>query len=813
MRAIDKLKQLLHFAGNGGVWRCNWQSGLLPRIFVFTMVLIILAALTITASYLFCLKPELVTYQSYSRAFFDRNDALMRMTLAADQRYRIYTPIDEVSNTFRDASILYEDKNFYSHAGVDLPAIIRAFWSTYVSRERRIGASTITMQVARLRWRIDTTRISGKLRQIIRALQLTRHYGKNQILEAYFNLASYGRNIEGVGAASLIYFNKPASALSLPEALALAVIPQNPNRRNPSVEKGRLALYAARSHLYQRWLQDHPEDAFQSAFMTMPLAVRPPEALPFIAPHFVDQLNASLPWLESGIIKTSIDKNQQKLAEKVLSAYVQRRKSERINNAAAMLLNYKTMEVEALVGSADFFDQKINGQVNGVSAKRSPGSALKPFVYALALDQGVIHPMTMLKDSKKRFGGFTPENYDQQFLGPVFARDALITSRNVPAVDLQSQLPGMSFYQFLKKAQVSGLKEEAHYGLALALGGGELTMQEIVRLYAMLANGGRLKAIKSLRDEQPQQSIDKTDSEQLLSPEASFLILDILKDNPAPFVKESIGSVNRRNHIAWKTGTSFAFRDAWAVGISGPYVLAVWVGDFQGSGNPAFIGRKAAGPLLFELFAVLQANEDWRVDDAVDPAKLNLSKISVCANTGDLPGRYCPQTKPAWFIPGVSPIKVSTVHRAIPIDKQTGLRACWHQSGETELKVYEFWPSDFLNIFQAAGISLRTPPAYAKACTLNAISSTGQEPLIKSPLPGITYALQSDKETQDAIPLSAVVDADVKELFWFIGSEFVGKSRKNQPLFWRPHDGEFNVRVVDDHGRAAQSAFKVSFVR
>ena len=452
--------------------------------------------------------------------------------------------------------------------------------------------------------------------------------------------------------------------------------------------------------------------------------------------------------------------------------------------------------------------------MNGTTAKRSPGSALKPFVYALAMDQGLIHPMTLLKDAPRRFAGFTPENFDQRFMGPVFAKDALTTSRNVPAVNLQAQLSTPGFYDFLKQAGISQLKDESFYGLALALGGAEVTMEEVISLYAMLPNRGKLQPLKKvIHDFLPEEPSKDRTGPCLISPEACFLILDILKDNPQPRASRLAGQVYDDNQIAWKTGTSFAFRDAWAVGISGPYVLAVWVGNFQGHGNPNFIGRQAAGPLLFEIFAAIGDKKNWHVVDAISPELLNLKKVWVCAKTGDLAVQYCPNTCQSWFIPGVSPIKVSSIHRAIPIDKKTGLRSCWFDPGQSEMKVYEFWPSDLLHVFRAAGISLKVPPPYKADCSLDDISASGREPVIQTPQATVTYALQSHRLEEERIPFTAVVDADVATLYWFVDNQFAGQVKKDTPFFWKPVSGIFNVRLVDDHGRAAERNISVRVVR
>ena len=625
---------------------------------------------------LFCPKPEGLAEQGYSRAFLDRNQQLLRLTLAEDQRYRLPILLSEVSPLMQQATILYEDQHYYQHSGVDIPALFRAFRDTYLGFQRKSGASTLTMQVARLHWKLKTRTIFGKIRQILRALQLNRHYSKQQILQTYFNLVSYGRNIEGIAAASLIYFNKPAADLSLPEALTLSVIPQNPVRRNPTTQRGFNRLLKARANLFKRWLHSHPQDHSQAVFLDLPLEVRAPEQLPFAAPHFVNTIHQQLPNGQHGSIDTTLDFAKQRKLETIVRAYIARQRNKGIDNATVMLLNYRSMEVEGLVGSANFFDTEIAGQVNGSTALRSPGSTLKPFIYALAMDQGLIHPMSLLKDTPKRFAGFSPENFDQRFLGPVFARDALIKSRNVPAVNLLAQLQQPDFYQLLLSVGIDHLKNREHYGLALALGGAELTMHELVKLYAMLANQGQIRPIKTVRDKQSDRI---TYHQRGLSAEASYLILDILKDNPPPtayqqtrFAGQSIST----HQIAWKTGTSYGFRDAWAIGVSGDYVVAVWVGNFNGQGNPAFVGRTAAGPLLFDIFQAMNSRKRWQQDHRFARHSLNLRKVAVCANTGDLPGRYCPAITQSWFIPGVSPIKVSTIHRAIPIDKTSGLRNC-----------------------------------------------------------------------------------------------------------------------------------------
>ncbi len=764
--------------------------------------------LVIAAAIIAIPKPELLRYQSTSRAFFDRQGRLLRLTLADDDRYRLQVPLQDIAPALREATLLYEDQDYYRHPGVDPLALLRACWSSYVVRRRPVGASTITMQVARLRWHLQTRSLSGKLLQILRALQLSRHYSKDEIFAAYLNLAPYGRNIEGIEAASLIYFGKPSKHLSLPEALSLCVIPQNPVKRTPTTAAGFAALKTARDPLFRRWVEKHPEAAGLQSFFELPLQVRPPEELPFRAPHLVTDLDRQLPLLQRGHIHTTIDGDLQRMVEQRLADYVARNRELGIVNGAITVLNYQTMELEVLVGSADFFNPAIQGQVNGCSAPRSPGSTLKPFVYALAMDQGLIHPMSMLKDAPHRFGGFAPENYDQAFLGPMLARDALIASRNVPAAALQSALRKPGLYELLQSAGVRNLQEESYYGLALTLGGVELTMLDLLKLYAMLPNGGTLQPLRLLADN-PKAEHPPTP----LSAEACFLTLDILADNPQPVRPTLPGQQTSGLQVAWKTGTSHAFRDAWAVGISGPYVVAVWIGNFDGSGNRAFVGRQVAGPLLFEIFHSLSGGHPWQATGRLKPGLLNVQKVAMCADTGDLPGRYCPRTSDAWFIPGVSPIKVSTIHRAVPVNPETGLRACRPQPGRTEIRVFEFWPSDLQRIYRQAGIALKTPPPFEADCDLDTQSTTGTPPVTQSPVARLAYLRRSETMKTDKIPFSAVADADVRQLFWFVDDRFVGTAKAGETFFWSPASGEFVVRVVDDHGRAGHRELRVGMVR
>jgi penicillin-binding protein 1C len=269
---------------------------------------------------------------------------------------------------------------------------------------------------------------------------------------------------------------------------------------------------------------------------------------------------------------------------------------------------------------------------------------------------------------------------------------------------------------------------------------------------------------------------------------------------------------SRQNEIAWKTGTSWAFRDAWAAGVSGPYVLVVWVGNFDGRGNDAFVGRYAAGPLMFSIFDSVYPGQGWKVSDTVSTQNLNLKRLLICSASGDLYEKDCPSSQKAWFIPGVSPIKVSDIYRKIPINKKSGLRACWHKEGVSELKVFEFWPSDFLHIYNQAGISLKTPPQYESDCDMDLKSTTGQMPVITSPQSTIEYMVRESKD-DNLIPFKAIVDPDVTKVHWFVDDVYAGSTKGKEALLWKGRPGRFMVRAVDDYGRAAVKQFVVNSLK
>lgn len=730
----------------------------------------------------------------FSRTLEDRHGKLLHLALTPDSKYRIYTPLDEISPALIEATLTLEDRHFYVHPGVNPFSILRAAWGV-VSGSAKGGGSTITMQLSRLRDDLHTRTPWGKAWQMVRAVQMERHHSKDAILEAYLNQAPYGGNVEGVGTASLLWCGKTALNLTMREAVALSVLPQSPTTRRPRTTGTNPSLASAQHRLWERLLQERglPADPLDSAFTLRQLLAVPREA-----PHLARRLFAQMPTenrFESGVpVQCTLNAERQRGVEQAVDDYVDRKREVGITNACALLVHAPSREVLAYVGSSRFLDNSIQGQVDGVMARRSPGSALKPFIYALAMQQGLIHPHTLLRDGRRAFGNYNPENFDRNFAGPIAAKDALYHSRNIPAVSLAQRLTAPGLYGFLKDAGVALPQPTEFYGLALPLGGGEVSMEELAELYALLASDGCARRVKLMRDDaMPQRS-------ELLTAEARYLTREMLRSREGETVMDD-------QAVTWKTGTSHGFRDAWAAGIRGDYVLVVWIGNFNGKANPAFVARECAAPLLFEIFRHLRLP----MNRASRPT--GVAKVGLCAVSGGFPTPHCQHRIQGGFIPGVSPITPCDIHREVLIDSHSGLRVA-RDDGSRKLthEVFEFWSPDLLEMFKMAGVPRKTPPPMESNPASLTSADSGALPKIVSPQSALVYTLQASDPSRQRIPLRADTAPGVNRVFWFAGSRFLGTSDPATPVMWTASAGNWQVHVLDDQGRSAAVEIHVEMV-
>jgi penicillin-binding protein 1C len=753
----------------------------------------LIAAAALLLAYFACRPREsLLGGVSFSRCVYARDGSPLRIGLAADDRYRIFCPIERVSKTLTEAVLLKEDRWFYWHPGVNPVAVIRAFLQNYVTRRGSSGASTIPMQLVRLKYRLDTKTIGGKLAQMALAIYVNAYYPKRDILEAYLNLVPCGNNLEGFPAAARLYLDSELENLSLAQALLLAVIPQSPRLRGPMRADENPAapadLLTARKRLFLTWVRFHPGDEEKLADVSLPPRLGWHRA--FLAPHYAQRLISAYP--EERNIYGTLDPRIQRSTEQVAALYVNKRGRDGILNCAAIVLDTESMEVLGYLGSADYRDNAIEGQNDGAWARRSPGSALKPFIYGLAVEQGLIVPATLLKDSPAVFGEYTPENYGRNFFGPLSAESALINSRNIPALNLARKIkPGL--YELLEKAGLSGLKAKDHYGLSIALGSAEVSLFDLAELYASLSNGGILNQASLRKGERVAGR-----SVRLLTRESAWIILDMLSKNPRPDAATAWTASDGK--VSYKTGTSIGYKDAWSIGREGKCVIAVWVGNFNGIGNPAFLGREAAAPLMFALFDALETEVPWLVRDQGLPRPEKITEIEVCAVSGQIPNDDCPLLKKTLFIPGISPIDACVIHQAAFVDRRTGFRTLNRDPGISRRLSYEAWPSDLLALFRAAGIYKPAPPAF-DGFEKN-LSRKGQNPEIFSPQSNVVYIVRVSTGPPEPIPLKASSAGDASLISWYVDGEYIGTVKPEEVVDWNPEPGIHDLEAVDDLGRS-----------
>jgi penicillin-binding protein 1C len=523
-----------------------------------------------------------------STTIVDRNGKLLRAYAMADGRWRL--PV--IAKTGVDPGYLklllaYEDRRFRFHAGVDPLALTRAAFQLLTRGHIVSGGSTITMQLARLMEPRRERSVYAKLRQVVRALEIERQMSKDQILDLYLAMAPFGGNLEGVRAASIAYFGKEPKRLSLAESALLVALPQSPETRR--LDRYPDAARAARDRVLDRMVEDgriSEQDAVGAKTVAVPRLRRP---MPILAPHSADRARASLK--DTPVIALTLDSGLQKVLEGLA-----RDRAVALGpniSVAIIAVDNASGDVLARVGSPDYFDDRRAGQVDMTRAVRSPGSTLKPFIYGLAFEDGFVHPESLIDDRPIRFGSYAPENFDMTFQGTVPVRKALQMSLNVPAIALLDRVGASRLSSRLKQAGANLVlpKDEAP-GLAMGLGGVGITLQDLVQLYCGLARLGNtrpLREIVDLRD-------DARDSLRLLDQVAAWQVGSVLMGTPPP-------ENGVHNRIAFKTGTSYGYRDAWSIGFDGRITIGVWVGRPDGAPAPGIVGRTAAAPILFDAFA------------------------------------------------------------------------------------------------------------------------------------------------------------------------------------------------------------------
>jgi penicillin-binding protein 1C len=718
----------------------------------------------------------------YSTLVTDNKGEVIHAFLTKDEQWRLKTELTEISPLLRKTIVQKEDKYFYRHFGINPVAIIRALVMNVFTGRRTSGASTITMQVARALEPKKRTAVN-KLIEMFRATQLELKYSKAEILQLYLNLVPYGGNVQGVKSAAVIYFGKNPDHLSLAEITALSIIPNRPSslvigKHNDEIVKQRnkwLQRFASEKIFTQKEIEDA---------LAEPLNAKR-NAMPQLAPHLSYKLKQS----GGTNIHTNVEMNTQLKTEKLVQDYVRTLRLSNIRNAAVMIVNNETHKVIAYVGSSDFKDTLDGGQVNGAAAVRQPGSTLKPLVYGLCFDEGLLTPKKMMNDVPVNYAGYAPENYDKNFNGPVTVEYALENSLNIPAVKalnmlgkekMIAQLSSMGFTQIQQKQK--GL------GLSMILGGCGTTLEQLTNLYSCFANEGLYY----------RSSFVQTDSaknyKRLLSADASYMVTDILSRINRPDFPLHWEATAHLPKIAWKTGTSYGRRDAWSIGYNKKYTVGVWVGNFSGEGNAELSGAHTATPLLFRIFNTL----DYDADRAWYAPPKELEQRMICSETGMPPATHCSNLMLDYFIPGISATQTCNNYEEMAVsadEKISYCKSCEPAQG-FKRKGYKLLSPELQNWMLRNGLALELIPPHNPACEK---IFTGGAPQIKSPVNGTEYLIS--KKNPEPLQLICETGNDVGRVYWYINNKFYKAADAGSKQFFIPVEGNNKISCTDDKGR------------
>ncbi len=744
----------------------------------------------------------------YSTVVTDNKGEVIHAFLTPDQQWRMATNLSEISPLLRKTIVEKEDKYFYYHPGINPVAMVRALAGNILRLRRTSGASTITMQLARA---LEPKRRTywNKLVEVFRALQLEWKYNKDEILRLYLNKVPYGGNIQGVKSASLLYFSKNPDHLSLAEITALSVIPNRPS--SLVMGKHNDLIVAERNKWLSRWAK---EGVFTPKEIEDALA-EPLTARRGVVPALAPQLSLKLKRSGRTLIHSTIELNTQLKIEKLVKDYSRTLTLKNIRNADVIVLDNRTHQVVSYVGSADFHDSADGGQVNGAAAIRQPGSTLKPLLYGLCIDAGLLTPKMTITDVPVNYQGYAPENYDRKFNGYVTMEYALEHSLNIPAV---KSLKALGKEVLIRRLTSCGFrqvdKDRNKLGLSMILGGCGATLEEMTGLYSIFANGGRwVQPVYSTDDSASRKTpmrnswrgADTGSGERALSPAATYMINEILSKVNRPDFPVNWQATMHLPKIAWKTGTSYGRRDAWSIGYNKKYTVGIWVGNFSGLGVPELSGANVATPLLFQVFNTIDYDDDepWFSQPADCDVRM------VCTETGLPPSDNCSHLVTDYFIPLVSPARKCDNTQEVFVsadEKISYCRVCLPEAGYKK-KLYKIIPPEMREYDDVNKIAYVAIPPHNPACE-KMFKEGG--PVVISPANGSEYLI--NQKDPEPLQLRCRVGNDVGKVFWYINDRFYKSGDAGTRQFFVPQEGPVKISCTDDKGRNRNIWIRVKYV-
>ncbi|MDB5133862.1 MAG: pbpC [Mucilaginibacter sp.] len=761
----------------------------------------------------FCLPKQLFNTPT-SYVIDDDKGQLLGAAIASDGQWH-FPYNSNVPEKFKQCIISFEDKRFEHHPGFDIIAFSRAIRQNIRAKHVISGGSTITMQVVRLATRHKRT-FWNKLGEIFMALRLECTNSKNEVLALYTSNAPFGTNVIGLDAASWRYFGRSPDKLSWGEMAAMAVLPNSPSLVHPG--RNRLILLNKRNQLLDKLHKQGIIDSTTASLAKLEPVPDRPMPLPQSAPHLLERFKVDHENDKHGDtrIKTSIKSGLQQQVNDILERHHSVLKANDINNIAAVVLDVETGAAIAYAGNiAHPEDPEMESDVDVVNAPRSPGSTLKPLLYASMLHDGLILPNSLIPDIPTQIAGYHPENFDLGYDGAVPASRALSRSLNVPAVKMLQQFKYERFYDFLQKAGITTLKKPAdHYGLSLILGGGENTLWELTGAYADMARVlNHYNTYNGKYDtadyHNPVYTLPATRKPQLeksglLDAGSIYYTFQAMEEVMRPGEEMVWQQFSSTQRVAWKTGTSFGFRDGWAIGITPKYVVGVWVGNTDGEGRPNLTGINTAAPILFEIFRLLPVARDW-----FEMPVGEMVKIKICHQSGYRAGEYCEDVDDMWVPKNGLKAPVCPWHQLIHLDA-TGK---WQVTGDCTSPgnmVNEKWfvlPPSMEYYYKTKNYQYHVLPPFRSDCAL-AEKSNPMELIYPKDGAKIYVPLEADGSRGRMICHAAHRQSGIK-IFWHMDDKYVGKTTDFHQMALNPTPGKHKLTLVDGNGHNLEINFEV----
>ncbi|MGD8784596.1 MAG: penicillin-binding protein 1C [Thioalkalispiraceae bacterium] len=751
--------------------------------------------------------PEPLFDKPRSTIMLDRNHQLLAAHIAKDDQWR-FPDIQTIPEKYKQAILHFEDRRFYYHPGVDPLAMLRALYLNITQWRTVSGGSTITMQVIRLAKDNPPRTLYEKFKEVIQATRLELALSKEEILILHASNAPYGGNVIGLEAASWRYFGRKPAHLSWAESATLAVLPNSPALIHPG--KNRTALKQKRDRLLSVL---HERDVITDIELKLALLEPLPEKpkpLPHYAPHLLDTLMQAshLPRL-----KTTVDASIQKNVEQVTRQHASQLELNAIHNLAALVIDNESFEVLAYVGNSQYSTEVEKGHaVDIIQRPRSTGSILKPLLFARMIQSGELLPDTLVPDLPTQYAGYMPENYDRQYRGAVPARQALARSLNVPAVRMLRRHGVSRFYSYLQQAGMTTLSRPADdYGLTLILGGAEGTLWDMASIYANLAYlakqdryrlDARYKKIKVA-------STDSTETNRIaqISPATAWMTLDALLEVSRPGNENYWREFSSSRKVAWKTGTSFGLRDAWAIGSDTNHTVAVWVGNASGEGRAGLTGVSSAAPIMFGIFNKLEKAERW-----FEQPMHMMKPVTICKRDGYLSTANC-ASKQVW-IPRESHFQLSSPHhRLVHLDQQGQWRVngrCESVDNMRHISWFELPPGEAF-YYQRRHTEYRSLPPLRADCRVHLADTQQHGPIeILYPLAGTRIYIPVDLGKQKSRTIFEAVHRESQStLFWHLDDKYLGATENFHNLALNIAPGKHTLTLVDEHGYRLSRRFEV----